>query len=280
MQIIRDVRGLKSALGFWREPKQRIGFVPTMGALHAGHLALVEAARQQCDAVVVSIFINPLQFGPNEDFGRYPRQEAQDAALLKAAGAHLLYLPSVESMYPEHSTTRIEVGKIGTVLCGAFRPGHFSGVATVVCKLLMQVGPHTAWFGEKDYQQLHIIRRMVRDLDLPVAIEGFPTVRETDGLALSSRNAYLTPEERLLAPQLYATLQGVGAKIRGGMLPGAACREGAEQLLAAGFRSVDYLECRDSATLSPLETLPTAPARLLAAVHLGHTRLIDNIPLS
>ncbi len=236
----------------------RVALVPTMGALHAGHRALVDKAQTLADHVIVSVFVNPAQFGPQEDFARYPRTLEADADLLRAAGVGFLYAPAVEDMYPEGSATTVHVGGHEQRLCGAFRPGHFNGVATVVAKLLLQTSPHVALFGEKDFQQLMVITRMVRDLEIPVDIVGVPTVREADGLALSSRNRYLSAADRRIAVQLYATL----LRLRG--LPAADVpAQGRELLLAAGFAKVDYVE--------------VDAGRVLAAAWLGSTRLIDNV---
>jgi pantoate--beta-alanine ligase len=249
-----------------------------MGALHQGHLALVARARELAPRVVASLFVNPTQFGPNEDFVRYPRDEAADAAKFAAAGAHLLYAPSVEEMYPPGFVVRVDPGPIAERLCGAFRPGHFIGVATVVTKLLLQAHPDVACFGEKDFQQLQIIRRVARDLDIPIRIEGVPTVREPDGLALSSRNAYLSAAERAIAPALQRMLTATAVRIMAGAAPGDAAAEGARMLLEAGFTKVDYVGACDAETLEPLARRDR-PGRLLAAVWLGRTRLIDNVPL-
>ena len=249
-----------------------------MGALHAGHLALVAAAKTQCRRVIASIFVNPKQFGPREDFSSYPRPEADDLAKLAEAGADLAYVPAVEEVYPAGFATTISVGGPSQGLCGAHRPGHFDGVATVVAKLLTQAAPDAAFFGEKDYQQLMVVRRMARDLDLPVEIVGVPTIREADGLALSSRNVYLSPEERRIAPNLNRVMRATAAEIARGADPAPLLQRDAE-LTRLGFR-VEYLELRNAANLEPLSALPAGAARLLAAVHLGRTRLIDNIPVT
>jgi pantoate--beta-alanine ligase len=274
--VARTVAGLRQAVGGWRAKGERVGLVPTMGALHRGHLALVEAARGQCERVVASLFVNPKQFGPREDFAAYPRDEAADLAKFREAGVDLVFAPSVEEMYPPGLAINIRVAGISEVLEGAHRPGHFDGVATVVAKLLLQCLPDAAFFGEKDYQQLMVVRRLVRDLDIPVRIEGVPTVREPDGLALSSRNVYLSLEERRVAPRLYRVLNDTAAVLR--ERPDAAVPAlagGISALDGAGFVT-DYLELRDAADLSPMITLDR-PARLLAAARLGRTRLIDNI---
>ena len=262
----------------WRAKGERVVLVPTMGALHAGHLALVAQARRLGRRVVVSIFVNPTQFGPTEDFSRYPRDVEADLALLRESGVDAAYLPGVETMYPAGFSTRIEVGDLTEGLCGEFRPGHFAGVATVVAKLVNQVGPDIALFGEKDYQQLRVITRAMRDLDVPVEIHGVPTLREADGLALSSRNRYLTPAERALAPRLQATLSRIAGALIAGESSSHLVARGRADLEAAGFAPVQYLAVRDAETLAPVEQV-VRPARVLAAVYLGRTRLIDNVPV-
>jgi pantoate--beta-alanine ligase len=249
-----------------------------MGAIHAGHLALVATVREKGARAVASLFVNPKQFGPNEDFAAYPRNEAADLAAFARAAVDLVFAPPVAEMYAPSFASNIHVGGVSEGLCGGQRPGHFDGVATVVTKLLLQTLPDFACFGEKDYQQLTVVRRLVRDLDIPVEIVGVPTVREADGLALSSRNAYLSPEERSIAPRLYRTLREIAEAIRA--QPNAivaSLDRGRASLSESGFK-LDYLELRDAETLAPAPTL-VAPARLLAAVYLGHTRLIDNIPM-
>lgn len=260
----------------WKRSGQQISLVPTMGALHAGHFSLIEQARRQADRVVVSIFVNPLQFGPDEDFSRYPRHEAKDTARVTAMGTDVLYLPKAEAIYPPGFATRVHIEGLGDRLCGTFRPGHFDGVLTVVLKLFLQVAPHLAIFGEKDYQQLQIIRRMVADWNIPVEIQAAPTLREGDGLAMSSRNEYLTPEERTIAPRLYVVLRETAKELAGGVAVSAALESAKVDLIAAGFTKLDYLELCDAETLEPLAELKT-PARLLAAAWLGQTRLIDNV---
>ena len=279
LPIVRTVAGLRQQIGAWRKEGDRIALIPTMGALHEGHMTLVRRARELASRVVVSVFVNPIQFGPNEDFAAYPRREEKDAALLVHEGASLLYAPTAEEMYAQNFSTSITVAGLSEGLCGAFRPVHFSGVATVVTKLLLQAGPDVALFGEKDYQQLQIVRRMVRDLNIPVEIVGVPTVREADGLARSSRNAYLTPQERLQAPALHRTLAAMADALAKGAEITVQIAWGQQQLLNSGFSAIDYLEVRDADTLVPLERI-TGPARILAAAHLGKTRLIDNQPVS
>lgn len=280
METARRIADLRLGLAPWRRAGQRIGLVPTMGALHQGHMALVAAARAACARVVVTIFVNPKQFAAGEDLGAYPRREAADLDMLRAAGVDLAFVPAVAEIYPPQFSTLVRVGGLSEGLCGAHRTGHFDGVATVVAKLLIQSLPDIAYFGEKDYQQLLVIRRLARDLDIPVVIEGVPTVREPDGLALSSRNAYLSPEERRRAPELARVLRAVAGNLE--REPGAVLREtarGAARLAEAGFR-VDYLEVRDATDLAPLREVVRTPARVLAAAYLGRTRLIDNMPVN
>jgi pantoate--beta-alanine ligase len=273
-----DVAPLRAEVAGWRRAGARVVLVPTMGALHAGHIALMARARALGQRVVASIFVNPTQFGPNEDFSRYPRDTEADLAQLAEAGVDAAYLPEVSGMYPEHFSTRIEVDGLTEGLCGAYRPGHFSGVATVVTKLLNRVQPDLALFGEKDFQQLLVIRRAVRDLDLPVEIRGVPTLREADGLALSSRNRYLDADERARAPRLHAVLSRIADGLAAGGSATPLVTEGRAALEAAGFGPVQYLEARDAETLAPVERA-TRPARVLAAAYLGRTRLIDNVPV-
>jgi pantoate--beta-alanine ligase len=276
--VARTVAALRERVAGWRKQQERIALVPTMGALHRGHLTLVEAARRHCERVVASLFVNPKQFGPREDFTAYPRDEAADLMKFREAGVDLVFAPTVEEMYPAGFVTAVRVAGIGDELEGAHRPGHFDGVATVVSKLLLQCLPDIACFGEKDYQQLLVVRHMARDLDIPVKIEGIATVREPDGLALSSRNVYLSPEERRNAPLLYRVLNEIATALAAEPENvAAALQNGVAELRQAGF-APDYLELRDTADLSPLSRLDR-PARLLAAAHLGRTRLIDNIPV-
>jgi pantoate--beta-alanine ligase len=273
--LARNVSDLRQSLAPWRKAGERIALVPTMGALHEGHLSLVALARSKADRVVASIFVNPTQFGPGEDFPRYPRDEAGDLDKLEKAGANLVFAPETAEMYPIGFSTKVGVSDLTEDLCGASRPNHFDGVATVVTKLLLQCAPHVAIFGEKDYQQLLVIRRLVRDLDIPVEILGAPIVREEDGLALSSRNAYLSPSERKTAPLLYQTIVAVANDLRQGRGADDAAAAGRYKLEAAGFR-VEYVAVRDPETLKPLSG-PVERARVLAAVELGRTRLIDNV---
>ena len=276
LQIVRTVEELRKTVNGWRAAGLRVALVPTMGALHQGHLSLVEAAKAHADRVVASIFVNPKQFGPNEDLSRYPRQEAKDAQMLEGAGCDVLFLPGVEEMYPDGFATNISVAGVSSGLCGDDRPGHFDGVATVVTKLLNMARPDVAIFGEKDFQQLAVIRRFVTDLNMGIEILGAPIVREADGLAMSSRNAYLSAEQRAVASALPQVLAKVRDQIAGGADVAAAIASGAQALLDAGFDRVDYLELRDAASLAPLTALDR-PARLFVAARLGTTRLIDNL---
>ena len=279
LEIVRGVDALRDRVAAWRGSGARIGLVPTMGGIHDGHLALVRAARAESDRVVVSLFINPTQFGPAEDLAGYPRDEAGDAEAVRGAGADLMFAPGVDEMYPRGFATMVSVSSLSDGLCGDHRPGHFAGVATVVAKLFAQVRPDAAWFGEKDYQQLLVIRRLAADLDCGVDVIGVPTVREADGLAMSSRNAYLTPEERRVAPLLFRTLTEIATRIAGGGADiGEACAQGRSTLLEGGFAAIDYLEARDAETLLPL-IAASGPARVFVAARLGKARLIDNVPI-
>ena len=273
----RTIADLRAHVAPWRKAGKSIALVPTMGALHAGHLSLVTLAKSKADRVVVSIFVNPIQFGPREDFNTYPRDEAGDIEKLRAAGADLVFAPNTAEMYPAGFSTKVSIGDLTEDLCGANRPNHFDGVATVVTKLLLQCAPDMAIFGEKDYQQLLVIKHLVRDLNVPVEVLGGDIVREKDGLALSSRNAYLSPAERKTAPLLHQTISEVAAALARGEGADAACVAGRFKLEAAGFR-VDYIAVRDPDTLKPLSG-PVKHARVLAAAYLGKTRLIDNVPV-
>jgi len=287
VQIIREKAELRLAVAALRDDPGsgsgtgggRVALVPTMGALHAGHAALIAEARRHARHVVASIFVNPLQFGVNEDLADYPRREASDARLLEEEGCAILWAPEASEMYPDGFATQVAVAGLSEGLCGDTRPGHFDGVATVVTKLLGQVRPDVALFGEKDYQQLAVIRRLVADLDLHVEIVGVPTQRDADGLALSSRNAYLSDEERRTARALPRALGEAAQAIVTGTAVVDAVGRAKSRLEAAGFQRVDYVELRDAETLAPMEKLDR-PARLLAAAHLGRTRLIDNLSVA
>jgi pantoate--beta-alanine ligase len=280
MERIEPIDILRTRVADWRRSGQRVAFVPTMGNLHAGHIALIAAAGARADRVVASIFVNPLQFGPSEDFGAYPRTLERDQAMLEAAGCDLLFNPGVATMYPKgmEDQTRVEVPGLSDILCGASRPGHFTGVATVVCKLFNMVQPDLALFGEKDFQQLLVIRRMTEDLAMPIEILGVPTVREADGLAMSSRNGYLTPAERAAAPGLYRALGLAADSLRRGETPAQAEALAAAAIGEAGLR-LDYVSVRDPDSLAH----PASATRylvILGAAHLGRARLIDNLRVS
>jgi pantoate--beta-alanine ligase len=275
--VVRTVPALRRAIEKLRARRARIALVPTMGALHEGHLSLVRLAQRRADRVVVSIFVNPTQFAPNEDFRSYPRTFADDLAALAAQNVDLVWAPSAETMYPEGFATRIVPE--GAALAGledAFRPHFFAGVATVVAKLLIQCGPDIAIFGEKDYQQLKVVTQLARDLDLKTRIVGVPIVREPDGLARSSRNVYLTPDERKAAPTLYRVLKSCAAQIAAGRPLAAVLAECRTAITDAGF-ALDYLEARHAETLTPVSSSNDSPIRLLVAARLGGTRLIDNV---
>lgn len=278
LATIRAGTELRARVGAWRGAGERVALVPTMGALHEGHLSLVRLARERAGRVVASLFVNPSQFGPGEDFSAYPRDEARDLALLAEAGCDLLYAPPEEEVYPAGFSTTVSVAGVSAPMEGEVRPRHFAGVATVVTKLLIACAPDIAVFGEKDYQQLQVIRRLTRDLDLPVEIVGAPTVRDGDGLALSSRNAYLTGTERAVAPALYRTLLRAAERGAKGEAVSAIEAEGIEALKAVGFNGVDYFEVRSPGDLQRLGPGPAlVPARILAAARLGKTRLLDNV---
>jgi len=278
--IVRTVDELRARVRAWRTAGEKVALVPTMGALHEGHLSLVRLAKESAQRCVASVFVNPTQFAPHEDFDAYPRGEARDAELLASVGCDLLYAPTVGEMYPDGFATTVTVTGVSEPLDGAARPGHFAGVATVVSKLLLQAGPDLAVFGEKDYQQLQVIRRMVRDLDIPVHIVGAATARADDGLALSSRNAYLTPQEREIAPELHRVLSAAVEALKAGEPVEAVERAAVVRLTAAGFGRIDYVEVRGAGDLARLGPGPIQPpARILAAALLGRTRLIDNLPV-
>jgi pantoate--beta-alanine ligase len=279
MDSVRDVAALRARIRAWRGRGESIAMVPTMGALHAGHLSLVGIGRRRAHRVIATIFVNPLQFGAGEDLATYPRQEAVDAAMLRGAGCDLLFMPGVETVYPEGFATTVRVNGLDAPLEGAARPGHFDGVATVVTKLLLMAFPDVAVFGEKDWQQLAIIRRLVADLDIPVEVVGAPIVREPDGLAMSSRNAYLSHGERAVAAALPRTLRAAAQALAGGAGVKETLATARAALKSAGFR-IDYLTLADGHTLETLDELQLARApRLFVAARLGTTRLIDNMPV-
>lgn len=275
MQIVRNSEELTLAAAQVKRGG-RLALVPTMGALHAGHLALITEARKRADRVAASIFVNPMQFGANEDLAKYPRQEAKDVRMLEEAGCDVLWLPSVADIYPPGFTTTVHVSGVSDRWEGEVRPGHFDGVATVVAKLLLSVGPDVAVFGEKDFQQLAVIRRMVADLNIPVEIVGVPTVRDADGLALSSRNTYLSADEREWAAALPNALKAARDAIRSGSEIAKVLQQAKQSLVNAGFLRIDYFALVDAATLEPLDR-SEGEMRLIAAAVLGSTRLIDNL---
>ncbi|MBO6519128.1 MAG: pantoate--beta-alanine ligase [Rhodospirillales bacterium] len=275
MEVVRTVAEMRERVAGWRHTGERISLVPTMGALHEGHMSLVRQGDELSDRSVVSIFVNPTQFAPHEDFTTYPRDESRDLAMLEKADVDLVFAPDVTQMYRDDHRTKVEVQGLSQILEGQFRPQFFIGVATVCAKLLIQTMPDVAIFGEKDYQQLCVIRAMARDLDLPVQIIGGDTIRESDGLAMSSRNTYLSNTERTLAPYLHQEITGVARRVKSGDAIEVACADATQQLDAAGFKSVDYVAVRDAETLE----MPAQgrPMRVLAAAWLGKTRLIDNV---
>jgi pantoate--beta-alanine ligase len=276
-QVLRGLAPLRAWVSRARSKRETIAFVPTMGALHAGHLGLVRLARRRADRIVVSIFVNPAQFAPNEDYGSYPRTWDADVMALSQLGVDAIWAPSVATMYPDGFATKIAPG--GPALAGLedkFRPHFFGGVCTVVAKLLLQVAPDFATFGEKDYQQLKVVTAMARDLDIPTKILGLRTLRERDGLAMSSRNAYLSADERAVAPTLYRVLTECAVRLKAGRSVAATLGECEAQIESAGF-AVDYFEARHAETLAPITSIADGPARLLVAAKLGRTRLIDNI---
>jgi pantoate--beta-alanine ligase len=274
--IVRSVADLRSTVATWRRNGVRIAVVPTMGALHEGHLSLVRAALEKADRVIVTLFVNPKQFNSAADLAAYPRTEREDAAKLAPIGAHMLYVPDAAEMYPDGFATAVSVSGVSEGLCGAFRHGHFHGVATVVAKLFLQTGADLAFFGEKDFQQLHVVRRLAKDLDIPISIVGCPTVREGDGLALSSRNVRLSRTERQVAPKLASILFETAARLADGAQVSSALADARSGILATGYRDVEYLELRSEDDLAPVHDLDR-PARLLVAAWLGDIRLIDNI---
>lgn len=278
LKIIRTVSDLRRQIMTWRQRRESVALVPTMGALHEGHKSLIRQAGEKADRVCVSLFVNPRQFGPAEDFGIYPRDETRDAECLRELSTDMLYAPNVDEIYPQGHSTSVQVGPIGDILEGEHRPGFFTGVVTVVCKLLLQVQPDLAIFGEKDFQQLQVIRKAVADLDIPVDILGGETIREADGLALSSRNVFLSAQERAIAPKLYATLQQIAEAVKSGTDIDHATNIAQSDLEAAGFGLFDYLTVRDAVTLLPVTAVEN-DCRILVAAKLGQTRLIDNIAI-
>jgi len=277
-QVVRSIPALRDMVGRWRRNGDCIGLVPTMGALHEGHLSLVRQSKMQCDRTVVSIFVNPTQFNPDEDLDRYPRQEEKDLDTLSSECSDLACIPVADEIYPDGFCTAVHVDRVTIGMEGTVRVGHFDGVATVVCKLFMQVQPDRAFFGEKDYQQLITVQRMVRDLDMPLTIVPVTAVRESDGLAMSSRNAYLSEDQRRIAAALNRILHETAASIVAGLGIETATAVARQELLDAGFDAVDYVECRADADLAIIESL-NRPARLLATVRLGAIRLLDNIQI-
>ncbi len=278
ISTVRTVEDLRTQVKAWHRDNLVVGVVPTMGALHTGHLSLVKAALDKCDRVIVTLFVNPTQFGEGEDFSVYPRNEERDRDMVEEQGAHVLFAPSVKEMYPEGAITEVHVPGPDRVLEGHFRPCHFTGVATVVTKLLNQAQADHAFFGEKDFQQLLVIKTLTRDLYIPTEIHGVETVREGDGLALSSRNMYLDEQQRALAPTLIATLRDVAQQFRAGGEGSVICATAEQRLKDAGFDPVDYVAIADAQSLEPQEHYnPERPARVLAAAKLGRARLIDNI---
>ncbi|RWA57987.1 pantoate--beta-alanine ligase [Mesorhizobium sp.] len=274
--IARTVAELRTAVAAWRQNGHKVAVVPTMGALHEGHLSLVRAALAKADRVIVTLFVNPKQFNSAADLAAYPRTEHGDAAKLAPLGTHLLYAPNAADMYPEGFATTISVSGVSDGLCGAFRPGHFDGVATVVAKLFLQTRADFGFFGEKDFQQLHVVRRLVRDLDIPIEIIACPTVREADSLAMSSRNVRLSAEQRLAAPELPQVLSTSAERLSAGAPAELVLAEARQAILTAGFDEVEYLELRADLDLSSL-CAADRPARLIVAAWLGGTRLIDNV---
>ncbi|ABI76807.1 pantoate--beta-alanine ligase [Hyphomonas neptunium ATCC 15444] len=284
VEIIRTRNELQARVRAWKQAGETVGFVPTMGALHEGHLSLIEKAQEKVTRTVASIFVNPAQFAPGEDFDTYPRREGEDIAKLASVNCDAVYLPTVAEMYPEGSVTNVRVESLSDLLDGIYRPHFFYGVATVVARLFLHAQPDVAVFGEKDYQQLQVIRRMVRDLGFPIEIIGGATRRDADGLAQSSRNLYLSPDERRAAGAIYSAMHRAASRMALGTLPSEALKEAEGYILTAGFRKIDYVTLVDPATLqalpadTPLED--GAAARLLAAAWIGKTRLIDNISVT
>ena len=278
--VCRTIAELRERIAEWRRADETVGLVPTMGALHDGHLQLVRRARADCRRTVVTLFVNPTQFGPHEDLAAYPRDEAGDRDKLALVGVDLLFVPDVAEMYPPGFATTVSVGGLTEHLCGPHRPGHFAGVATIVAKLLLQALPDAAYFGEKDFQQLQVIRRLTRDLDIPTRIVGVPTVRDANGLALSSRNRYLSSSERAMAIALPRTLETMARRLAAAPAEVAdAVAWGRDQLQGAGFSKIDYVEVCEAETLQPVTEVKGA-CRVFAAAWIGRTRLIDNMPIN
>jgi pantoate--beta-alanine ligase len=276
---VHTVADLRAQAAKWRAEGLKIALVPTMGALHQGHISLTTLARQFADRVIVSVFVNPTQFGPTEDFAAYPRTLPDDQAIMDEAGVELCFAPTVEEMYPSGFATRLHIDKMTNMLCGASRPGHFDGMAQVVSKLLLQALPDVALFGEKDYQQLMVIKRFVTDLNIPVSIIGAPIHREDDGLAMSSRNRYLSANERKTAGTLYQVLTAIANRAAGGDAIEPLLETGRQQIAAAGFTPIDYLEIRDADSLDLMQGVIDRPARVFVAARLGKARLIDNLAI-
>ena len=274
--IVRTVADLRAQVRAWHDAGETVGLIPTMGALHAGHLSLVEAALARYDRAIATLFVNPKQFNDPADYDKYPRTEERDAAKLATASAHLLYCPYPQEMYPDGFSTNVSVSGVSAGLCGGARPGHFDGVATVCSKLFLQSGADGAFFGEKDYQQLKVVQRFVADLDIPIAIHPCETVRNPDGLALSSRNQHLSSKQRAIAPAMHRAMRDAAARIAGGGTLDEALAAAREAILAAGYDRIDYLEARRESDLSP-DFAAGEPARIFAAAFLGQTRLIDNV---
>ncbi len=280
LPVTRTVKDLRAAVAAWRAEGKRVALVPTMGALHHGHMTLIDHAKKYADKVVVSVFVNPTQFGPNEDFDAYPRTEKEDCAMVAAQGGDMVYAPTVPEMYPDGFATKVTVSGVSDVLCGAARPGHFDGVALIVTKLLLQCGPDVAVFGEKDFQQLQVIRRFVRDLDIPVEVLGAPLIRDEDGLATSSRNKYLTDADRAQGLNLHRALKTMAAAVASGASAQDATQQGRALLTQADITQIDYLEIRDLETMALVEGPVKAPARAYVAAKIGKARLIDNWPIA
>lgn len=280
VKIVRTVKDLRAQVKKWQRQDLKVGLIPTMGALHHGHLSIIKQIQHQVDRTVVSIFVNPKQFGPNEDFSTYPRQEADDLAQLQTVGTDLLYAPEVGEIYPEGFLTNVSIKELTSILCGAKRPGHFDGVTTIVSKLLLQCLPDVAIFGEKDFQQYVVLKQLVKDLDIPTEVIGGNLVRDEDGLATSSRNIYLSPEERQIALELNKTLTNIATILENKeMTIERALSTGMAHLLNAGFREIQYLEIRDEENLAEITEEIRRPARVLVAAMLGNTRLIDNMAI-